>query len=74
MKLLVKLCKQLKEYEKNHAQSILGQENIPDSGPALILYYHGAIPVDYFYLVADTFLKKQRLVEVKTRIIFFVNC
>ena len=37
-----------------------GRENIPDTGPALILYYHGAIPVDYFYLVADTFLQKRR--------------
>ena len=40
--------------------NILGLENIPSSGPALLLYYHGAIPVDYYYLVADTFLRKGR--------------
>jgi len=46
-----------------HGHEIFGQENIPDSGPALILYYHGAIPVDYFYLVADTFLTKKRTIH-----------
>ncbi len=28
-----------------------GLENIPDRGPAMIIYYHGALPVDYYYLV-----------------------
>ena len=37
-----------------------GRDNIPESGPALILYYHGAIPIDYYYLVADTLLHKGR--------------
>lgn len=46
-----------------HGHEIIGQENIPESGPALILYYHGAIPVDYYYLVADTFIKKGRTIH-----------
>ena len=27
-------------------------ENVPADGGALILYYHGALPIDYYYFVA----------------------
>ena len=31
---------------------VKGLENIPADGGALIVYYHGALPVDYYYFVA----------------------
>ncbi len=31
---------------------VRGLENVPDSGSCLILYYHGALPVDYYFFVA----------------------
>jgi len=46
-----------------HGHEVFGRENIPDTGPALILYYHGAVPVDYIYLVADTFIQKKRVLH-----------
>eukprot|EP00095_Tigriopus_kingsejongensis_P000366 maker-scaffold319_size207808-snap-gene-0.25 protein:Tk00366 transcript:maker-scaffold319_size207808-snap-gene-0.25-mRNA-1 annotation:"GI15521" len=39
---------------------VKGLENIPTEGPALIIYYHGALPIDYYYLVAKIILQKQR--------------
>lgn len=38
-------------------------ENIPDTGPALIVYYHGAIPIDMYYLVARVCLTRDRLIH-----------
>lgn len=35
-------------------------EKIPDTGPALIVYYHGAIPIDYYYFLANVILQKGR--------------
>ncbi|XP_072267295.1 DGAT1/2-independent enzyme synthesizing storage lipids isoform X2 [Pyxicephalus adspersus] len=43
-----------------HGYEIYGLEKIPDSGPALIVYYHGALPVDYYYFVAKVILLKGR--------------
>ena len=43
-----------------HGYEVEGLENIPDDGPALIVYYHGAMPLDYYYLLAKTFLVKKR--------------
>ena len=37
-----------------------GSESLPSSGPALLLFYHGALPVDYYFLVADTLLYRDR--------------
>ena len=37
-----------------------GGENLPSSGPALLIFYHGALPVDYYFLVADTLLHRGR--------------
>jgi 1-acyl-sn-glycerol-3-phosphate acyltransferase len=42
---------------------VSGMENIPDDTPALIVYYHGAIPIDLFYFVAKTFLFKNRVIH-----------
>ncbi|XP_053098749.1 transmembrane protein 68-like isoform X2 [Hemicordylus capensis] len=40
-----------------------GMENIPD-GPALIIFYHGATPVDFFYLLSNILIKKKRIIHV----------
>ncbi|XP_007231136.3 transmembrane protein 68 [Astyanax mexicanus] len=43
-----------------HGYELHGLENIPDSGPALIVYYHGAIPIDYYYFLAKVIILKGR--------------
>lgn len=44
-----------------HSYEVCGLDNIPDKGPAVIVYYHGAIPVDYYYLNSRYFIYKKRL-------------
>ncbi|CAH1773693.1 unnamed protein product [Owenia fusiformis] len=46
-----------------HGYEIHGFENIPDEGPALIIYYHGALPVDYYYVLAKCILYKHRKIR-----------
>jgi len=46
-----------------HGHEIEGLENIPDSGSALIVYYHGAIPIDVYYLLTSVILRKGRLIH-----------
>ncbi|XP_032808508.2 DGAT1/2-independent enzyme synthesizing storage lipids-like isoform X2 [Petromyzon marinus] len=43
-----------------HGYEVHGMDKIPDEGPALIIYYHGAIPIDYYYLVSRLILQKGR--------------
>ncbi|XP_026168800.1 DGAT1/2-independent enzyme synthesizing storage lipids isoform X3 [Mastacembelus armatus] len=43
-----------------HGYEIHGMEKIPDKGPALIVYYHGAIPIDYYYFLASVIIQKGR--------------
>ncbi|XP_031730812.1 DGAT1/2-independent enzyme synthesizing storage lipids isoform X1 [Anarrhichthys ocellatus] len=43
-----------------HGYEIHGMEKIPDKGPALIVYYHGAIPIDYYYFLANVIIQKGR--------------
>lgn len=38
-------------------------ENIPKNGSALIVYYHGAIPIDMYYLVARVYMERDRLIH-----------
>ena len=33
-----------------------GLDNLPTSGGAMLLYYHGTIPIDYYYLIARLLL------------------
>ncbi|KAJ7338830.1 hypothetical protein JRQ81_012732 [Phrynocephalus forsythii] len=42
-----------------HGYELHGTENLPD-GPALLIYYHGAIPVDYMYFLTSYFVLKRR--------------
>ena len=39
---------------------IYGFDNIPNQGPAIIVYYHGAIPVDFYYVLARVIVEKKR--------------
>lgn len=41
---------------------VVGLENLPDTGGALVIYYHGAIPIDLYYFMSYVFLNKNRLV------------
>jgi hypothetical protein len=43
---------------------IVGFENIPDEGPGLLVYYHAAIPIDFYYVYSKTCLYKNRLFKV----------
>ena len=42
---------------------IIGLERIPNSGPALMIYYHGAIPIDFYYIMAKVILYKSRMIR-----------
>ena len=46
-----------------HGYEVEGWENIPDEGPALLVYYHGAVPIDYYQLVGNCILKKRRVIH-----------
>ena len=46
-----------------HGYEVVGLDKIPETGPALLLYYHGALPLDYYYLVAKTVLLKRRIIH-----------
>lgn len=42
---------------------VRGLENLPEHDSALIIYYHGAIPIDMYYLIAKMVLYKSRLIH-----------
>jgi len=46
-----------------HGYELKGLEHLPTDGGALLVYYHGAIPVDYYYLVNRIFLLKEVMVS-----------
>ena len=41
-----------------YGHEIVGLEKIPSEGAALLVYYHGVLPVDYVALVARLYLRK----------------
>ena len=41
-----------------------GLERIPTEGPVLIVFYHGALPIDFYYLFAKIWLYRNRRVRV----------
>ena len=55
-----------------HGHEIIGFNNIPDKGPALLIYYHATVfPVDFFFVYSKTFLYKKRLMKtVADRFLF----
>ncbi|XP_050071980.1 transmembrane protein 68-like [Anopheles maculipalpis] len=46
-----------------HGYEVIGLENLPETGPALLIYYHGALPIDMYYLAAEMMLKRDRLIH-----------
>ena len=64
-----------------HGHEIIGFDNIPEDGPALIIMFHAPIPIDVLYLGAHILLKKKRMMKcVAERAVFnkfglfFSNC
>ncbi|XP_068956048.1 DGAT1/2-independent enzyme synthesizing storage lipids [Petaurus breviceps papuanus] len=47
-----------------HGYEVHGIEKIPEKGPALIIFYHGAIPIDYYYFMARIFIHTGRTCRV----------
>ncbi|KAG3274148.1 hypothetical protein H1C71_019668 [Ictidomys tridecemlineatus] len=47
-----------------HGYEVHGMEKIPKEGPALIIFYHGAIPIDFYYFMAKIFIHKGRTCRV----------
>ena len=47
-----------------HGHEIIGFENLPDKGPALLIYYHAAMPIDFCYVHAKTTLYKNRRIKI----------
>ena len=46
-----------------HKWRLEGGGSIPRRGGALLVYYHGPLPIDYIYLVAWLYLREGRLVN-----------
>lgn len=54
-----------------HGYELIGVDKLPDDGPALLIYYHGAIPLDMYYILARLLLvKKRRLRNVAATFLF----
>ncbi|XP_059175030.1 monoacylglycerol/Diacylglycerol O-acyltransferase-like [Physella acuta] len=47
-----------------HGYEVEGLHHIPESGPALIIYYHGVLPVDIYYVLTTVLLEKGRLIHL----------
>ncbi|XP_065843414.1 DGAT1/2-independent enzyme synthesizing storage lipids-like [Oscarella lobularis] len=45
-----------------HDYQVFGLENIPDTGAALIVTYHGALALDMYYLISRIMMTKRRMV------------
>jgi hypothetical protein len=47
-----------------HGHEIVGFENIPEKGAGLLIYYHAAFPIDFYYLHSKTTLYKNRRFKI----------
>ena len=41
-----------------------GLDYVPTEGPALIVFYHGALPIDFYYLFSKIWLYRNRRVRI----------
>ena len=41
-----------------------GLENIPTEGAAVLIYYHGTIPLDFYYIMAKVLIYKNRVMQL----------
>lgn len=46
-----------------HGYEVQGFENLPSEGPGLVVYYHGACPIDIYFMIADIFIFKNRVLR-----------
>ena len=46
-----------------HGYELYGLENLPPEGGCLLVYYHGALPVDYYYLVGRVLLLRETMIN-----------
>ncbi|KAF7638143.1 PlsC domain-containing protein [Meloidogyne graminicola] len=46
-----------------HGYEITGLENLPEEGPALIVTYHGTLPLDLYYVISKGILYKNRTIH-----------
>ncbi|KAI4504481.1 hypothetical protein M0802_000031 [Mischocyttarus mexicanus] len=54
-----------------HGYEVVGSENIPCNEPAMLIFYHGAIPVDVYYFLSKMYLYKSKLIyTVADRFLF----
>lgn len=52
---------------------MVGIEKIPTEGPALLIYYHGTIPIDFYYIIAKCLLERNRHIRaVGDRFLFHI--
>ncbi|KAK2191486.1 hypothetical protein NP493_49g00052 [Ridgeia piscesae] len=49
-----------RHYWDSARYEVVGFEKIPISGPALLIYYHGTIPIDLYYVMAKMIVHKDR--------------
>ena len=50
-----------------------GLDHLPDNGPAMIIYYHGVIPIDIYYIIATCLLEKGRVIHaVGDKFLFWI--
>ncbi|XP_035716084.1 transmembrane protein 68 [Folsomia candida] len=47
-----------------HGYEVEGIDNIPKTGPAIIIHYHGTVPIDVYYLIAKCVTDIGRLLSV----------
>lgn len=47
-----------------HGHELVGAENFPKDGPALLIYYHGAMPTDFFYVHSKMVLYHNRRMRI----------
>lgn len=43
---------------------VTGLDNIPETGPALFVAYHGTLPIDIYYLISKVMVHKRRTLHV----------
>lgn len=46
-----------------HGYEISGIENFPKDGPALVIFYHGAMPIDMYFMSFRIYLKSGRMMH-----------
>ncbi|XP_008558991.1 transmembrane protein 68 [Microplitis mediator] len=46
-----------------YGYEVVGMENVPKDEPVLFVYYHGAVPIDLYYLIAKMVLLRSKIIH-----------